>query len=55
MDLIEGYQKGDDPLFAYVAFNAPHTPLQAPQEFIDLYESNTELSQKRKIYLGKYL
>ena len=23
------------PTFLYVTFNAPHTPLQAPQEFID--------------------
>ncbi len=25
------------PLFLYVPFNAPHTPLQAPQEYIDRY------------------
>jgi len=27
------------PTFLYVTFNAPHTPLQAPQEFIDRYKS----------------
>ena len=26
------------PVFLYVTFNAPHTPLQAPQEFIDRYK-----------------
>ncbi|MEE3199389.1 MAG: sulfatase-like hydrolase/transferase, partial [Planctomycetota bacterium] len=26
------------PTFLYVTFNAPHTPLQAPQEFIDRYK-----------------
>ncbi len=26
-----------DPLFLYVPFNAPHTPLQAPQEYINRY------------------
>ncbi|MHC4895884.1 MAG: arylsulfatase B [Planctomycetota bacterium] len=27
------------PLFLYVAFNAPHTPLQAPERYIEMYES----------------
>lgn len=27
----------DDPFFMYVAFNAPHDPRQAPQEFVDRY------------------
>lgn len=29
----------EKPVFLYVTFNAPHTPLQAPQEFIDRYKS----------------
>jgi arylsulfatase A-like enzyme len=32
-------QGGTKPLFLYVPFNAPHTPLQAPQEYIDKYRS----------------
>jgi len=32
-------QHGDDgPFFCYVPFNAPHHPLQAPQEYLDRYE-----------------
>ncbi|AWV96773.1 sulfatase-like hydrolase/transferase [Arcticibacterium luteifluviistationis] len=27
----------DNPFFMYLAFNAPHDPRQAPQEFLDLY------------------
>ncbi len=27
----------DRPFFAYVAFNAPHDPRQAPKEYVDLY------------------
>lgn len=33
---IEAHQ-GDNPLFLYLAFNAPHTPYQAPQEYLDRY------------------
>ena len=28
---------GDNPLFLYLAFNAPHTPYQAPQSYLDRY------------------
>ncbi len=27
----------DDPFFMYIAFNAPHDPRQAPQEYVDRY------------------
>lgn len=36
------------PFFIYVPFNAPHTPLQAPQEYIDRYASIAD--QKRRVY-----
>jgi choline-sulfatase len=29
--------KSDKPFFMYLAFNSPHDPRQAPQEFLDLY------------------
>ncbi|HEX5026125.1 MAG TPA: arylsulfatase, partial [Agriterribacter sp.] len=32
-------QKSDDPFFVYLAFNAPHTPLQVPQEWYDKYKN----------------
>lgn len=34
--LIETHNP-DQPLYLYLAFNAPHTPYQAPQEYIDRY------------------
>ena len=30
--------KSDKPFFAYVAFNAPHTPLQVPDKYLDPYK-----------------
>jgi len=32
-------QDGSTPFYLYLAFNAPHTPYQAPQEYIDRYAS----------------
>ncbi len=34
---IEKAEKSDNPFFMYLAFNAPHDPRQAPQEFLDKY------------------
>lgn len=44
--LIENHQE-DKPLFLYVAFNAPHTPLQAPQRYIDMYASIERPKRRR--------
>jgi len=35
------------PLFLYVTFNAPHTPLQAPQEYLDRYAGIADLQRRR--------
>ncbi len=35
----------ENPFFLYLAFNAPHTPLQVPQQYYDLYK-NTDFDQK---------
>lgn len=37
LDFIEEAKIKDDPFFMYLAFNAPHDPRQAPQEYIDMY------------------
>ncbi|MFK7850477.1 MAG: arylsulfatase [Akkermansiaceae bacterium] len=36
------------PLFLYVPFSAPHTPLQAPLKYIDQYSSITD--KKKRVY-----
>jgi arylsulfatase A-like enzyme len=38
------------PFFVYLAFNAPHTPYQAPQEYIDHYKSIEDPT--RRTYAG---
>jgi arylsulfatase A-like enzyme len=45
--LIE-QQDASRPFFLYVPFNAPHAPLQAPQEYLDRYASIAD--QKRRTY-----
>ena len=42
---------GDQPFFLYLAFQAVHSPVQAPQEFIDLYPDVED--PVRQEYLGK--
>ncbi|WP_366141006.1 sulfatase-like hydrolase/transferase [Seonamhaeicola sp.] len=37
LGFIDKAEKSDNPFFMYLAFNAPHDPRQAPQEFIDKY------------------
>jgi len=41
-------QSAAKPFFMYVAFTAPHTPFQAPQEYIDKYKHIAD--QNRRIY-----
>ena len=36
IDFIQ--QKSDNPFFLYLAFNAPHAPLQAPEEYLKKFE-----------------
>lgn len=38
LSFISDAQTKDDPFFMYLAFNAPHDPRQAPQEYIDMYD-----------------
>ena len=43
-------QDAKQPFYLYLAFNAPHTPYQAPQEYIDRYKDIQEPT--RRIYAG---
>ena len=40
----------EEPFFLYLAYNAPHTPLQAPEELVDKY-SHIE-DKNRRLYLA---
>lgn len=43
-------QSADKPFYLYLAFNAPHTPYQAPQDYIDRYKNIEDPT--RRIYAG---
>lgn len=43
-------ERREEPFFLYLAYNAPHTPLQAPEELVDKY-SHVE-DEKRRLYLA---
>ena len=45
---IEFIEKPEDkPFFLYLAYNAPHTPLQAPQELIDKYSHIDDVHRRK--------
>src|SRR4029453_10115452 len=39
-----------NPFYLYLAFNAPHTPYQAPQEYVDRYKNIEDPT--RRVYAG---
>ena len=43
-------QKADQPFYLYLTFNAPHTPYQAPQEYIDRHQDIADPT--RRTYAG---
>ncbi len=43
--MIESHDTGT-PLYLYLAFNAPHTPYQAPQDYLDRYTSIEEPTRR---------
>ncbi len=52
LGFIDNAKKKDNPFFMYLAFNAPHDPRQAPQEYLDMYPlKNISLP---KSWLPKY-
>ncbi|MCB0840953.1 MAG: sulfatase-like hydrolase/transferase, partial [Bacteroidetes bacterium] len=40
LEFIADASQSEKPFFMYLAFNAPHDPRQAPQEFLDMYSLN---------------
>ena len=45
-----GEQSADKPFYLYLAFNAPHTPYQAPKEYVDRYPNIEDPT--RRTYAG---
>jgi arylsulfatase I/J len=45
---IKEYTQNAEPFFAYIAFNAPHSPFQAPEEYIAKTDPN--LPEEKRIY-----
>ena len=43
-------QSADKPFYLYLTFNAPHTPYEAPQDYIDRYKNIEDPT--RRIYAG---
>lgn len=52
VDFLAMAKAKDNPFFMYVAFNAPHDPRQAPQEYLDMYP--TEDMEVPANYLDEY-
>jgi len=52
LEFIE--ENKDTPFFAYISTNAPHGPLNVPEEYIDLYKdySDEELPERFKRFYG---
>ncbi|RED95992.1 sulfatase-like hydrolase/transferase [Marinoscillum furvescens] len=38
LSFLDSAQQRENPFFMYIAFNAPHDPRQAPQEYQDMYD-----------------
>ncbi len=40
LEFIKSSSRSSNPFFMYLAFNAPHDPRQAPQEYLDMYPTD---------------
>ena len=49
VNVIESHNQSK-PLFLYLAFQSPHSPLQAPEEYIKMYDHVED--EERRVYLG---
>ena len=48
MEYIKSQEGKNDPFFLYLAYNAPHVPIQPPKEWLDkVKDRNPDLSEKR--------
>jgi len=42
----------DKPFFCYLSTNAPHGPLNVPEEYIELYQNNAHVPENQKRFFG---
>ncbi len=42
----------DNPFFAYISTNAPHAPLNLPEEYFDLYKDHPDLPESAERFYG---
>ena len=52
VEIIENYEEGDAPMYIWLAFHNPHTPLQVPDSYLDLYPD--EENPDRRISNGAF-
>ena len=53
MDFIRAQAQSSDPFFLYLAYNAPHTPIQPPDEWITrVHEREPDISPQRAKYIA---
>jgi arylsulfatase A-like enzyme len=51
IETLEAERGSEDPFFLYLAYNAPHTPIQPPEEWIErVREREPDASQERVTY-----
>lgn len=50
LDFID--KNKDQPFFCYISTNAPHGPLNVPEEYMDLYKDESVLSEGTKRFYG---
>ena len=51
IDIISKHDKTDGPFFMLLAYESVHTPLQCPQEYVDMY-ADTIADETRRTYAG---
>ena len=52
IDYIESRREKSDPFFLYLAYNAPHTPLQPPKEWLDRLQIRQPRMPQNRLHLG---
>ncbi len=55
VDLIARHGRGPKPLFLYVAFNAPHTPLQATEEWLARFSHLADKKRRTHVAMVAHL